>query len=90
MAQRTLLLCAGFVCSWGRMESFGAGGKQSVDKQAPSAVGDTGARRFALQGGYVEVTGTKVIILADRVLPVTEIDATSVREELLHALVVDR
>ena len=49
---------------------------------AADAAGDADVRRFALQGGYVEVTGTKVIILADRALPVTEIDATSVREEL--------
>ncbi len=37
---------------------------------------------FALQGGYVEVTGAKVIILADRAIPVKEIDTTAVREEL--------
>lgn len=40
------------------------------------------SKRFALQGGYVEVTGKKVIILADRALPVADIDANAVREEL--------
>ena len=30
---------------------------------------DGETQRFALQGGYVEVTGKKVIILADRALP---------------------
>ena len=39
-------------------------------------------KRFALQGGYVEVTGSKVIILADRALPVADIDVAAVREEL--------
>lgn len=39
-------------------------------------------KRFALQGGYVEVTGSKVIILADRALPVGDIDVAAVREEL--------
>ena len=40
------------------------------------------AQRFALQGGYVEVTGEKVIILADRAVPVSEIKADEVRAEL--------
>ncbi|WP_139653571.1 ATP synthase F1 subunit epsilon [Raoultibacter phocaeensis] len=39
-------------------------------------------QRFALQGGYVEVTGDKVIILADRALPVSDIDAAAAREKL--------
>ena len=39
-------------------------------------------QRFALQGGYVEVTGKKVIILADRALPAGQIDAAKVREQL--------
>lgn len=38
--------------------------------------------RFALQGGYVEVTSDKVIILADRALPVSEIDTAAVRSQL--------
>ena len=32
--------------------------------------------RYALQGGYVQVTGEKVIILADRALSADEIDAS--------------
>lgn len=43
-------------------------------------VGDT-ARVIALQGGYVEVTGEKVIILADRACPVEDIDVETVRAE---------
>ncbi|MEQ3363864.1 ATP synthase F1 subunit epsilon [Raoultibacter massiliensis] len=39
-------------------------------------------QRFALQGGYVEVTGDKVIILADRALPVSDIDAAAARAKL--------
>ncbi|HIW75627.1 MULTISPECIES: ATP synthase F1 subunit epsilon [Gordonibacter] len=39
-------------------------------------------KRFALQGGYVEVTGEKVIILADRALPASDIDAAAVRDQL--------
>lgn len=37
--------------------------------------------RFALQGGYVEVTGNKVIILADRALPAADVDVAAVRAE---------
>ena len=43
---------------------------------------DGETQRFALQGGYVEVTGKKVIILADRALPAGQIDAAKVREQL--------
>ena len=43
---------------------------------------DGETQRFALQGGYVEVTGKKVIILADRALPASEINAAEVREQL--------
>ena len=39
-------------------------------------------KRFALQGGYVQVTGQKVIILANRALPAEEIDANVVRASL--------
>ena len=40
------------------------------------------AKRFALQGGYVQVTGQKVIILADRALPAESIDADKARADL--------
>ncbi|MEA5020929.1 MAG: ATP synthase F1 subunit epsilon [Gordonibacter sp.] len=43
---------------------------------------DGTAVRFALQGGYVEVTGEKVIILADRALPTDAIDVAAVRDQL--------
>lgn len=39
-------------------------------------------KRFALQGGYAQVTGEKVIILADRALPVEDIDVAAVTAEL--------
>jgi len=39
--------------------------------------------RFVLQGGYVEVTGTKVIILADRALSVKGLDGAFAREQLV-------
>ena len=37
---------------------------------------------YALQGGYVEVTDDKVIILADRALPAADIDVEQVCEQL--------
>ena len=46
-------------------------------------------RAIALQGGYVEVTGEKVIILANRACAVEDIDVEAVRaerEEALHHL----
>ena len=43
---------------------------------------DKEVRRYALQGGYVEVTDEKVIVLADRALPAADIDAAQVREQL--------
>lgn len=43
---------------------------------------DGDVKHFALQGGYVEVTGEKVIILADRAIPVPDIDAVAVRDQL--------
>lgn len=43
---------------------------------------DGEVKRFALQGGYVEVTGDKVIILADRALPIDKIDVATVRDQL--------
>lgn len=45
-----------------------------------SGQGET--QRFAMQGGYVEVTGAKVIILADRAIPTSEIKADEVRARL--------
>ncbi|MEG2948228.1 MAG: ATP synthase F1 subunit epsilon [Raoultibacter sp.] len=42
-------------------------------------------RSFALQGGYVEVTGEKVIVLADRACPVEDIDVEKVTVEAAEA-----
>ena len=38
--------------------------------------------QYALQGGYVEVTGEKVIVLADRAIPVPEIDVAAAKTQL--------
>lgn len=46
----------------------------------PAEGGDVA--HYALQGGYVQVSGDKVIILADRALNVSDIDAAAVRERL--------
>lgn len=37
---------------------------------------------YVIQGGYVEVTGTKVIVLADRACPTAGIDAVAVNKQL--------
>lgn len=39
-------------------------------------------KRYALQGGYVQVDGHKVIILADRAILSTDIDVDAVKEQL--------
>ncbi|MGI6104719.1 MAG: ATP synthase F1 subunit epsilon [Raoultibacter sp.] len=41
--------------------------------------------KYVLQGGYVEVTGEKVIILADRACPLEEVDVAQAREDLSTA-----
>ena len=43
---------------------------------------EDGVKAFACQGGYVEVDGEKVIVLADRAVLVDEIDAAAVESEL--------
>ena len=43
---------------------------------------EEGAKVFACQGGYVEVDGEKVIVLADRAVLVDDIDAAAVQSEL--------
>lgn len=40
------------------------------------------SHRFAVQGGYVEVTGEKVIVLTDRAVATLDIDAAAVRNQL--------
>lgn len=42
----------------------------------------TVTHRYALQGGYVQVTGKKVIVLADRALPVEDIDVDAVKQQM--------
>lgn len=54
-----------------------ADGSIRVQKDA-----DSKALLFALQGGYVQVTGDKVIVLADRALPQDEIDTKAVEAQL--------
>lgn len=41
--------------------------------------------RYCMQGGYVQVTGKKVIVLADRAVPVSEIDKADAAEKLAEA-----
>lgn len=43
---------------------------------------DSEMKSFVIQGGYVEVTGKKVIILADRALATSDINEAEVREKL--------
>lgn len=52
------------------------------------AVGASETVHYALQGGYVEVTDDKVIILADRALPAADIDVEQLAgiEEQLSGL----
>lgn len=45
---------------------------------------DGDMQQFVLQGGYVEVTGKKVIILADRAKSVEEVDEATVKAELAN------
>ena len=45
----------------------------------------TVANRYCMQGGYVQVTGQKVIVLADRAVAVEDIDRASVAEQLEEA-----
>jgi len=46
---------------------------------------DSEMKQFALQGGYVEVTGKKVIILANRAISGEEVDAEATKTELEEA-----
>lgn len=43
---------------------------------------NTLSHRFACQGGYVQVSSEKVIILADRAIPAEEIDAAEVSAKI--------
>ena len=42
-------------------------------------------RRFAVRGGFVSVTGTKVTVLSDAAVPAEEIDVAAARAELAEA-----
>ena len=53
-----------------------------ADGEVRMGAADGEVRRYALQGGYVEVGDGKVIILADRALPSADIDVAQVRERL--------
>lgn len=53
-----------------------------ADGEVRMSAADGEVRRYALQGGYVEVGDGKVIILADRALPSADIDVAQVRERL--------
>lgn len=70
----------GFLANHAQLMSTLADGTVRVLSDA-----STVAQRFALQGGYVQVTGDKVIILADRALPVEDIDLDDVRAKISAA-----
>ena len=53
-----------------------------ADGEVRMSAADGEVRRYALQGGYVEVGDGKVMILADRALPSVDIDVAQVRERL--------
>ena len=53
-----------------------------ADGEVRMSAADGEVRRYALQGGYVEVGDGKVIILADRALPSADINVAQVRERL--------
>ena len=53
-----------------------------ADGEVRMSAADGEVRRYALQGGYVEVGDGKVIILADRALPSADIEVAQVRERL--------
>ena len=67
----------GFLAGHAPLVSVLADGEVRVTGSADGEV-----KHYALQGGYVEVTDDKVIILADRALPVADIDVAQVREQL--------
>lgn len=67
----------GFLKGHAPLVSVLADGEVRVKRTA-----DGEMQHYALQGGYVEVADDKVIILADRALPVADIDVAQVREQL--------
>lgn len=67
----------GFLKGHAPLVSVLADGEVRVKRAA-----DGEMQHYALQGGYVEVADDKVIILADRALPVADIDVAQVREQL--------
>ena len=52
------------------------------DGEAHVKGADGEEKRYALQGGYVEVSGEKVIILADRAILSTDVDVEAVQAQL--------
>lgn len=67
----------GFLKGHAPLVSVLADGEVRVKKPGSEEV-----QHYALQGGYVEVAGDKVIILADRALPKADIDVAAVKEQL--------
>ena len=73
---------AGFMCEMGFLAGHAPLVSVLADGEVRMSAADGEVRRYALQGGYVEVGDGKVIILADRALPSTDIDVAQVRERL--------
>lgn len=53
-----------------------------ADGEAHVKGADGEEKHYALQGGYVQVSGEKVIILADRAVLSSDIDVEAVKEQL--------
>lgn len=47
-------------------------------------------RRFAVRGGFVSVTGTKVTVLSDAAVPADEVDVAAARSALAEAEAADQ
>ncbi len=47
-------------------------------------------RRFAVRGGFVSVTGSKVTVLSDAAVPADEIDVAATRAELAEAMAAEQ
>ncbi len=47
-------------------------------------------RRFAVRGGFVSVTGTKVTVLSDAAVPADEVDVAAARNALAEAEAADQ
>ena len=80
--EATLVVVAGVEGEMGFLAGHAPLVSVLADGEVRMSAADGEVRRYALQGGYVEVGDGKVIILADRALPSVDIDVAQVRERL--------